>query len=260
LGDASPRLRETLAGVAAIACEDTRVTRKLLSALEIAAPRLISYRAGNEQQATPQLLELLHAGQNVALVSDAGMPTVSDPGTELVRAARAAGASVEVVPGPSAVGAAMAASGLGGGTYYFAGFLPRQRSALAALAAEYAHDLVVAFESPHRIAESVAIIAEAQPSRSVAVCRELTKKFEETIVGSARDVAQQLAARDVKGEIVLVMEALPAVARGELTTDIVSAAATLHGEGAPLKVVTKTLAGLTGVSARELYAAVTVAE
>jgi 16S rRNA (cytidine1402-2'-O)-methyltransferase len=206
LSDISPRACETLRDADIIACEDTRRTGMLLQTLGLKVP-LISLHAHNETARLPELLTRLDAGARIAVVSDAGMPGVSDPGARLVTAAHDAGITVEVIPGPSAVTAAIAASGAPADRFAFAGFMPRKAGERSALL----EDLdrlgwpVVGFESPQRVAGLLADVAAHDPARRVAICRELSKLYEETIVGSAGEVAARLAAAPVRGEITLVL-------------------------------------------------------
>jgi 16S rRNA (cytidine1402-2'-O)-methyltransferase len=206
LSDISPRACETLRDADIIACEDTRRTGMLLHTLGLKVP-LISLHAHNETARLPELLTRLDAGARIAVVSDAGMPGVSDPGARLVTAAHDAGITVEVIPGPSAVTAAIAASGAPADRFAFAGFMPRKAGERSALL----EDLdrlgwpVVGFESPQRVAGLLADVAAYDPTRRVAICRELSKLYEETIVGSAGELAARLAAAPVRGEITLVL-------------------------------------------------------
>ena len=208
LGDASPRVVETLRGADLLLCEDTRVTSKLLSHFGI---RLPLKRADENvlSERIPEVLERLEAGERVAFVSDAGMPGVSDPGQRLVDAALEAGLRVEVIPGPSAVTCALVASGLPMEHFFFEGFLPRKKGPMA----QRLHELsavpgaLVFYESPRRVVATLAVMAEVFPGRRIALVRELTKLHEEVVRGLTRQVADELAARDeVKGECVLVLE------------------------------------------------------
>ena len=251
LADVTLRVLEVLASADVLACEDTRRTRVLLDRHGVRASSLVSYHEHNEASRTPSLVERLRAGETVALVSDAGMPSVSDPGYVLVRAALEAGVRVEVLPGPSAVPVALVASGLPADRWRFVGFLPRRRSELDAVLAS--PETVVAFESPRRLAASLAALAEVDPSRPVAVCRELTKVHEEVVRGEAATVASRYAREDPRGEIVLVIGPAPAAERDvgaalEALTTVVEA-------GAKPRPAAKALASLTGVPANELYAA-----
>lgn len=256
LGDASPRLVEALRTAPVVAAEDTRTTMRLLSALGIEErPRLIALHDHNERERSGDLVELAREA-DVLVLSDAGMPTVSDPGYHLVEAAIAAGVHVTVIPGPSAVVTALAVSGLPTDRFSFEGFLPRRpgerRSTFAALAGE--RRTMVFFESPQRLAESLAAAADAfGPERRAAVCRELTKKFEEVRRGGLRELAEW-AAEGVRGEICLVIEgAAPSTVSMETGTEQVLA---LVAAGARLKEASAEVAEATGLGRRELYQAV----
>ena len=207
LADLSPRARDTLAAVALIAAEDTRRTGRLLRGLGIGVP-MLSVFEGNERDRVGAVLAALTQG-DVALVSDGGMPLVSDPGYRVVRAATAAGHEVRVVPGPSAAVAALVVSGLPTDRWAFEGFLSRRAGDRAARLAAIAGDArtTVVFESPRRVGALVASIAEAMgEDRAVAVCRELTKLHETTIRGPAGEVAAALASGPPpKGEVVVVI-------------------------------------------------------
>lgn len=259
LADASPRLRDVLGSVDAIACEDTRTTHRLLGLLGIETKaRLLAHHEHNEHRGAGGIVALLEAGQDVALVSDAGTPAVSDPGVPLVAAVHDAGIDVVAVPGPSAVAAAVSIAGFGGDGYRFVGFLPRAAGELDALFARCAGDLLVAFESPRRITATMKQLAQLQPAREVAVCRELTKRHEEVVRGAADVVAERFAdAGDVKGEIVVVLAPLEAVdvAPG-IDADAMELVETLVAEGVRTKRACAIVAQLRGGSARELFAAV----
>ena len=205
LEDVTLRVLAELAAAEVVLCEDTRHTRGLLQRHGIEA-RLVSYHEHNEAQRTAELLPRLAAGQRVALVSDAGMPGVSDPGVRLVRAALEAGVEVTVLPGPSAVETALVASGLVAEQYRFLGFLPRGEKRLAELWAELGPWPwpAVAFESPQRLPATLRSLAAAAPAREVAVCRELTKRFEEIARGTAAELAERFS-EPPKGEITLVL-------------------------------------------------------
>ena len=187
LEDVTLRVLRELAEADLVLCEDTRHTRKLLERHGIKA-RLLSYHRHNEAQRTGQLLPRLQAGERIALVSDSGLPAISDPGARLVAAALEAGVPVTVLPGPSAVETALAASGLVADRYQFLGYLPRGEGALTALAEELSTWpwATVAFESPQRLGPSLRVLARLIPDRQAAVCRELTKRFEEVVRGNAR--------------------------------------------------------------------------
>jgi 16S rRNA (cytidine1402-2'-O)-methyltransferase len=209
--DASPRLLAELAGADVVAAEDTRRLRRLCADLGVAAPaRMLSYFDGNERERTPELLAQLLEGRRVVLVTDAGMPSVSDPGYRLVAAAVAADVPVTAVPGPSAVLAALAVSGLPVDRFCFEGFLPRRsgqrRQRLDALAGE--ERTMVFFEAPRRTAETLTAMAEVfGAGRPAAVCRELTKTYEEVRRGGLAELAGWAAA-GVRGEVTLVVQGL----------------------------------------------------
>src|SRR4051812_11911653 len=202
LEDVTLRVLSALRDADIVACEDTRRTRTLLDRYGVSA-RLVSYHEHNEEARTAELVERMRAGEVVALVSDAGMPLISDPGYVLVRACVAAGLAIEVLPGPSAVLTALVASGLPSDRWTFEGFLPRKAGELGRLFAD-PHTLV-AFESPRRVAATLRVLAEVDPDRAVAVCRELTKIHEEVVRGSAAELAARYEAEAPKGEIVLVV-------------------------------------------------------
>jgi 16S rRNA (cytidine1402-2'-O)-methyltransferase len=203
LEDVTLRVLSALRDADVIACEDTRRTRVLLDRYG-AGGELVTYHEHNEDRRAGELVERMRAGATVALVSDAGMPLVSDPGYVLVRACVAAGVAVEVLPGPSAALAALVASALPADRWRFAGFLPRKRGELRDALAEPGGTLV-AFESPHRLAATLATLADIDPERPAAVCRELTKVHEEVARGTARDLAERFGQRAPKGEVVLVV-------------------------------------------------------
>src|SRR5438309_3815807 len=205
LEDVTLRVLAELRDADVVLCEDTRHTRTLLQRHGIDA-RLLSYHEHNEAARTAELLPRLEAGERMALVTDAGLPGVSDPGARLVRAALEAGVPVTVLPGPSAVETALVASGFAVERYQFLGFLPRGEKALRELWAELAAWPwpAVAFESPKRLPATLRSLADVAPGRELAVCRELTKRFEEVARGSAADLAERFADAP-KGEITLVL-------------------------------------------------------
>ena len=207
LEDLTPRAARVLGQVDLIAAEDTRVTRRLLAHLGIRTT-LVSYNENNRRERLPTLLAALASG-DVALVTDAGMPGISDPGTELVAKAAEEGAAVEAVPGPSAVTTAIAVSGLPGNDFLFLGFLPRKRRERLARLRDQAgspHTLVI-FEAPHRVLAALADIAEALGDRRISVCRELTKLHEEVFRGTVREAIAHFPSP--KGEFVLVVQGNP---------------------------------------------------
>ena len=206
LADVTHRALDTLRAADMIACEDTRHTVRLLQHYEIHRP-LVSLNEHNEARRIPEIIEHLRAGKKIALVSDAGLPTISDPGQRLVHAVVAAGLPVEVMPGPSAVLAALAGSGLPTTPFYFGGFLPHKKGQRATeLAAALAREATsVYFESPYRIVDTLEMIAAQSPRHPVVVARELTKKFEEFRRGPACEVLLHFQTKPPKGEITLVI-------------------------------------------------------
>jgi 16S rRNA (cytidine1402-2'-O)-methyltransferase len=195
--------------VTIVAAEDTRRSSILLKHYEISKP-LISFHEHNEARRTSELIEKLRGGDSVALLTDAGMPSISDPGYRLVRASVESGIRIEVIPGPSAVLTALAGSGLPTDRFYFGGFLPikggqRQRELRAALAREFTS---IYFESPHRIVRSLEVINGVEPGRLVCVARELTKQFEEYRRGEVASVLAHYVAHPPKGEITLVIKGI----------------------------------------------------
>jgi len=231
-----------------VACEDTRRTRVLLDRYGVAA-RLVSYHEHNEAARARELVARMREGAVVALVSDAGMPLVSDPGFVLVRACAAAGLAVEVLPGPSAVLAALVASALPADRWRFCGFLPRRRGDLGRLFA--APETLVAFESPRRVAGTLAALAEADPERPVAVCRELTKVHEEVVRGTAGELAARYAGEPPRGECVLVIGAAPGREADRAGAE--AAVRRLVDAGAKPREAARVVAQLTGTRANELY-------
>ncbi len=212
LGDLSPRAAEALAGADVVACEDTRHTRKLLTHAGITGRPLLAVHDQNEGERVPRVLGLLGQGRQVALVSDAGMPAVSDPGRLLVAEVIAAGHDVVVIPGPSAGVAALVASGLPTARWVFEGFLPRTGAERARRVAEVAGErrTIVLYEAPHRVRRTVEDLAAAcGPGRRVALARELTKRHEEVWRGSLGEAAAHLAASEPRGEFVIVLDGAP---------------------------------------------------
>jgi 16S rRNA (cytidine1402-2'-O)-methyltransferase len=233
-----------------IACEDTRHTRVLLERYGVSAS-LVSYHEHNERARAAELVERMRGGAVVALVSDAGMPLVSDPGYALVQGCVAAGLAVEVLPGPSSAITALVASALPSDAWRFAGFLPRKRGPLETVFA--APETVVAFESPRRVGASLAILAELDPFRPVAVCRELTKLHEEVVRGTAAELAERYAGDPPRGEIVLVVGAAPPPT--DLDPAAVDAVRRLVEAGARPRTAASVVADLTGAPANALYRA-----
>jgi 16S rRNA (cytidine1402-2'-O)-methyltransferase len=255
LEDVTLRVLRELAEADVVLCEDTRRTKILLDRHGIAAARLTSYHEHNEAKRTAELLPRLAAGERVALVSDAGLPGVNDPGARLIAAALEAGVPVTVLPGPSAVETALVASGLVGERYQFLGYLPRGELPLAALwegLAAWAHP-AVAFESPQRLPATLRSLARAAPERPVAVCRELTKRFEEIVRGPAAEVAERFS-EPPKGEITLVVGGAPTAVDGGGADEAVAAVAELVAAGVPRRRAVDVVARLARISRNTLYA------
>ena len=252
--DASLRLRAELAGADVIAAEDTRRLRRLLARLDVVTnARIVSYFDGNEAARTAELLDDLTGGARVLVVTDAGMPSVSDPGYRLVSAAVEHGIAVTAVPGPSAVLTALAVSGLPVDRFCFEGFLPRRGSERARRLAELADEprTMVFFEAPHRMRDTLAAMADAfGPERRAAVCRELTKTYEEV----RRDTLSGLvgwAEGEVRGEVTLVV-AGAAPPRADLA-EAVRAVREMTEQGSRLKPAVAEVAKRLGVAKNELY-------
>jgi 16S rRNA (cytidine1402-2'-O)-methyltransferase len=254
--DASPRLREVLATADVVAAEDTRRFRRLAADIGVEARRVVSYFEGNERERTPELVEAATAG-TVVLVTDAGMPSVSDPGYRLVAACIEAGVDVTAVPGPSAVLTALAVSGLPVDRFCFEGFPPRKAGertrVLAALADE--PRTMVFFESPHRTQATLAAMADVLgPDRRAAVCRELTKTYEEIVRGTLAELAAW-ATDEVRGEVTLVVEGAPEADAGYSPEDLRSLVEAAEATGLSRKDAVAEIARRTGVRRSEVYAA-----
>lgn len=252
LDDITLRVLEVLRECDVIFAEDTRVTKNLLRHFEIDKP-LRSFPEGAHQQRLRELRELLRGGKTVAMVTDAGMPGISDPGSELVRAARECGASVEALPGPSAIPAALVLSGFDVSTFRFDGFPPRRsgerRSYLEKLEDE--RSAVVWFEAPHRAIELLQDVASVLPHRRVFVLREYTKKFEQHVVGTAEHVLREVD-RPPRGEFTLVLEGSNAK-EGGAGIEVEKAIAFLLERGVSAKDASEALRLATGLSKNELY-------
>jgi 16S rRNA (cytidine1402-2'-O)-methyltransferase len=250
LEDVTLRVLRELAEADVVLAEDTRHTRTLLERHGVSA-RLLSYHEHNEAKRTAALLPRLEAGERIALVSDAGMPGVNDPGARLVRAALETGIEVTVLPGPSAVETALVASGLIGEQYQFLGYLPRGERALLELGDELARRpwAVVAFESPQRLPRSLRILARVIPKRPAAVCRELTKRFEEIARGTVVELAERFP-EAVRGEVTLVLGEA-AVSPDEAGAE--EAVAELVDAGVPRRRAAEIVSRLTGVARNRLY-------
>jgi 16S rRNA (cytidine1402-2'-O)-methyltransferase len=253
-GDLAPRAVETLESVDLIAAEDTRRTGRLLKAFDIRTP-LVSFFEGNERERTDELVARLRDGADVGLVTDGGMPSVSDPGYRLVRACADAEIDVRVVPGPSSAIAALVVSGLPTDRFAFEGFLPRAREARRSRLASLKEDprTLVLFESPRRVRALLADALEVLGDRPAALARELTKLHEEVVRGSISDLVDHLGDRDPKGEVVLVLGgAHSPVPDMELC---VAEARALVAGGMPKRDAARTVADRAGVSTNDVYQA-----
>jgi 16S rRNA (cytidine1402-2'-O)-methyltransferase len=249
LDDVTPRVISALGSADVVACEDTRRTGLLLERLGVRARAFVSYHEHNERARAAELVRRVADGEVVALVSDAGMPAVSDPGWVAVRACAEAGLVVEVLPGASAPLVALVASALPAERWSFVGFLPRKAGELAAL--WHSTETLVAFESPRRVGASLASLASVDPARPVAVCRELTKLHEEVVRGTAGELAARYAAEEPRGEVVLVVGG---AAEGAGDEDRAAAALqALVDAGARARPAAGVVAELTGVPANALY-------
>jgi 16S rRNA (cytidine1402-2'-O)-methyltransferase len=251
LEDVTLRVLSALRNADVVACEDTRRTRVLLDRHGVTA-RTISYHEHNEAARASELVGRMQAGETVALVSDAGMPLVNDPGFLLVQACVAAGIGVEVLPGPSAALTALVVSGLPATTWRFVGFLPRKKGDLERLF-RGATETLVAFESPRRVGAALEVLALVDAARPVAVCRELTKLHEEVVRGDAGALAERYASEDPRGEIVVVIGGAPAE-EVDLAPAL-DALARLVEAGAKARPAAHVVAELTGTSANALYKA-----
>lgn len=254
LDDVTLRVLAELREADVVLCEDTRRTRILLNRHRIEA-RLLSYHRHNETARADDVLQRLGRGERVALVSDAGLPGISDPGTRLIRAVAAAGLDVTVLPGASSVETALVVSGLAGTGYRFVGYLPRRARELGDFVERIARwpEVVVAFESPHRLATSLTALASAMPTRPAAVCRELTKRFEEVARGSLEELAVRFA-EPPKGEVTIVIGAAEGgPPEGDESEKALEAVAELVSAGVPRRKAAEVVARLTGVSKNDLY-------
>jgi 16S rRNA (cytidine1402-2'-O)-methyltransferase len=261
LDDLSPRAARTLARADIIACEDTRVTRVLLQRVvpDRGHAKLLAVHARNERARVPELVRAVASGSHVALVTDAGMPGLSDPGHRVIEGCVEAGLRVEVIPGPSAVPAALVASGLPTARFVFDGFLPRtataRRRRIEALARE--ERTLVLFEAPHRLVESLRALADGLGPRRAAVARELTKIHEEVVRGKLPELAGTFADHGVRGEVTIVIEGASTAERpssnaGSLAAEVAAEISSGHGKRESIAAV----AARTGVAKRIVYQAV----
>ncbi len=257
LEDASPRLVRVLKEADAIACEDTRRTRKLLTHFGIETRRLLVYNDRNERRQATRLVDLIAQGQTLALVSDAGMPGLSDPGYHLVRACIERDLRVEVVPGPSAVLTALALSGFSGSRFLFEGFLPRRKAEKQRRVAELATErrTIVVFESPVRLHDTLDAFAEVAPDREAVIARELTKLHEEVTRGTLRDLAESTSGQTLRGEIVLVVEGAPESTPDVSAATLAQRARDLMADGVDRKEALSRVAREMGVPRRAVFEA-----
>jgi 16S rRNA (cytidine1402-2'-O)-methyltransferase len=259
LDDLSPRAVKTLAAANSIYCEDTRRTRKLLAAIEVPAPRLLRLDQHNEAQMANHVVASVEAGLTAVLVTDAGMPGVSDPGSSVVRAVAAAGLPVEVVPGPTAVATALALSGFPASRYRFAGFLPRKGRERSELVAALAHekDTSVLYESPHRVARTLSDLCQAcGADRHVVAARELTKLHEEVWRGTLGEAVEWLGAATEapRGEWVLVLAGASGRPGAEVGDDeIATALAARRAAGSDRRQAVAAVAAEFGLPRRRVY-------
>ena len=255
LDDVTARIRETLVSADMIACEDTRRTGQLLERLAIRpTPRLVSNHEGNESARAVELTGQIERGYTVALVSDAGMPGISDPGFKLIRRCIDRDLEVTVLPGPSVVLVALVASGLPTDRWRFEGFLPRRAGEMERVLRST--ETVVCFESPRRVGESLGALAAIAPDREAAVCRELTKVHEEVARATLGELARRFRG-DVRGEIVLVIGPAAAAEHGQDVGFAVDALRHLVQSGARPRAAASVVAALTGTRANDLYKALT---
>jgi len=260
LGDITLRVLETLKSVNLVAAEDTRRTRKLLSHFGISKP-LTSFFEHNELKRLPDLLDRLRAGEDIALVSDAGMPGICDPGYSLIKAALDDNLAVEVLPGPSALETALIASGFTTDSFLFLGYLPRRKGDLEQTLGFIARQgrTCIAYESPHRLAKTLNAAASILGSRDIAICRELTKKFEEINRGPAASLASLFTALPdkIRGEIVLVFEGATEMDREEVETleRIEAALRVLLDDGVKARSASEAVALATGLPKNRIYKA-----
>ncbi|HWC74299.1 MAG TPA: 16S rRNA (cytidine(1402)-2'-O)-methyltransferase [Gemmatimonadales bacterium] len=255
LGDLSPRAADTLKRVAVVAAEDTRHSKPLLNHAGSRA-ELVSLHAHSSERALERVLRILSDGRDVALITDAGTPAISDPGVALVAAARQRGIPIVTIPGPTAVAASLAVSGIGGDRYLFLGFLPRKgsdrrRLLMTAASSEWT---VVLFEAPNRVTQLLSDLIEVcGPERQVAVSRELTKVFEETRAGTLQELSEHYADAPVRGEVTVVLAGTGKHRVEETPPDPAERAKALLDEGLSRKDVADRLAQETGISRNTAY-------
>ena len=255
LGDVTPRVREALADADLVACEDTRRAGRLYERLELEPPQLVSNHDQNEDRRSSQIAQQIERGAKVALITDAGMPVISDPGYRLIRACIDRDLEIEVLPGPSAIPTALVASGLPADQWRFEGYLPRRAGELERVLRSA--ETVVAFESPRRLPDSLAALGALAPDRPAAVCRELTKLHEEVARGTLSELSRRFRS-EVRGEVVVVIgPASGGASRDPDVTMAVDALRRLVQSGARPRAAASVVAALTGTRANDLYRALT---
>jgi len=259
-GDASPRLKAAIESASIIAAEDSRRFHRLCSDIEVTfTGKVLSFFEGNEEDRTRELLGELQSGANVLVVSDAGMPTISDPGFRLMRDAIQYGIDVQVIPGPSAVTMAVALSGLPTDRFTFEGFPPRASGARLASFEKLRHEerTMVFFEAPHRIGDSLGdAVAVFGAQRKAAICREMTKRYEETIRGTLAELSSWADSNEVLGEITLVVEGASTDSAAMSADEMVARVREFEGAGMDRKAAIASVAQEFGIAKRLVYAAV----
>jgi len=259
-GDASPRLKAAIESASIIAAEDSRRFHRLCSDIEVTfTGRVLSFFEGNEEDRTRELLGELQSGASVLVVSDAGMPTISDPGFRLMRDAIHHGIEVHVIPGPSAVTMAVALSGLPTDRFTFEGFPPRASGARLASFEKLRHEerTMVFFEAPHRIGDSLGdAVAVFGAQRRAAICREMTKRYEETIRGTLAELSSWADSNEVLGEITLVVEGASTDSASMSADEMVARVREFEGAGMDRKAAIASVAQEFGIAKRLVYAAV----
>ena len=259
-GDASPRLREAIADAEFIAAEDSRKFHRLCSDLDVQSTgKVISFFEGNEVERTEELLSYLRAGKKVLVVSDAGMPTISDPGFRLMRDAIAENFDVHVIPGPSAVTTALALSGLPTDRFTFEGFSPRAKGAREKFFEDlrFEERTIIWFEAPHRLVESLEdAIKYLGDHRQGAICREMTKTYEETIRGKLSELLTWAKSKEILGEVTVVLQGAHQGAREISTTNIVARVKEFEDAGMDRKSAISTVAQEFDIAKRLVFSAV----
>ena len=259
-GDASPRLKAAIESASIIAAEDSRRFHRLCSDIGVTfTARVLSFFEGNEEDRTRELLGELQSGASVLVVSDAGMPTISDPGFRLMRDAIQCGIEVQVIPGPSAVTMAVALSGLPTDRFTFEGFPPRASGARLASFEKLRHEerTMVFFEAPHRIGDSLGdAVAVFGAQRRAAICREMTKRYEETIRGTLAELSSWADSNEVLGEITLVVEGASTDSASMSADEMVARVREFEGAGMDRKAAIASVAQEFGIAKRLVYAAV----